>query len=206
MDIDTKTFGTLTQDMFDTSCKYLKSVGTRLAFEFDTAVIFAVAAVFATGDVTHINKVLPLFKLAKLEPMFNRVVVAFNIIPFNYDSAASAYDGKIRVGDRATMETERDGIPQWEILLRAALDGEKPENKAKRSFNLESRMNNLVKLAREEGKTDTELASAYKAAKKNHPYVVAADSNMLSAEDQQRVKDNALRLDGEVKKAAAKAA
>lgn len=204
MDIQTKTFGTLLQKAFDKSCKYIGSVGKRLAFEFETAVTFAVAAVFATGDVGHVNKILPLLKIARLEAMFKRTIVAFEIIPFAYDSVLAQYPGKINVGRCAALKVEINGVPQWETLLRAALDGEKPENKPDRAFNLDSRMANLYKIAREHGKTDTELAYAQREAKKIHPYIVPEDSTFLSSDDQQRVKDNKKLLTKKV--AVAKAA
>lgn len=198
MDIQTKTFGKVLQAAFDKSCKYIGSVGKRLGFEFDTAVTFAVAAVFATGDTSHINRVLPLLKIAKLEAMFKRTVVAFEIIPFAYDSVLAQYPGKINVGRCAALKVEVNGVPQWETLLRAALDGEKPENKPDRAFNLDSRMNNLIKIAREHGKTDVELAYAVREGKKAHPYVVPEDSTFLSPDDQNRVKDNKKLLDKKV--------
>jgi len=205
MDIKTETFGTLTQAAFDKSVRYLKSVGNRIAVEFDAAVTFGVAAVFSTGDATHINKVLPILTLAKLEPMFRRTVVAFEIIPFHYDKAECQFIGKINKGRCAALKiVDTNGVPQWEGLLQAALDGEKPENKAPKAFNLESRMDSLFKAARKDGATDAEITAAYRGAKRKHP----ADSTMLTPDDQVRVEENKARLDGEVKKelAARKAA
>jgi hypothetical protein len=205
MEIKTETFGTLTQAAFDKSCRYLKSVGTRIAVEFEAVVTFGVAAVFSTGDATHINKVLPLLRIAKLEAMFRRTVVAFEIVPFHYDKAECQFIGKINKGRCAALKiVDTNGVPQWEGLLKAALDGEKPENKAPKAFNLESRMDSLFKAARKEGATDAEITAAYRSAKRKHP----ADSTMLTAKDQVRVEENKARLDGEVKKeiAARKAA
>jgi hypothetical protein len=204
MEIITKTFGKLTQDAYDKSCKYLKSIGKRVSFEFDTAVIFAVASVYETGDVAHVNNLIPILKLANLEPAFRRTVVAFDLIPFNYDAGALQYTGKIKKGDRAAMEVERDGVPQWEIVLRAALDGEKPENKSKPVFNLESRMANLFKAARKEGKTDAEINEAIKAARKLHPHIKAVDSKTMDPANQKRVKDNKADHDERVKVETAK--
>lgn len=203
MDIKTETFGTLTQAAFDKSCNYLKSVGTRIAVEFDAVVTFAVAAVFSTGDATHINKVLPILQLAKLEPMFRRTVVAFEIIPFHYDKAECQYVGKINQGRCAALKiVDNTGVPQWEGLLTAALAGEKPENKASKAFNLESRMDSLIKAARKEGATDLDITAAYRSAKRKYP----VDSTMLTPDDQVRVKENKTRLAGDVAKQAAIAA
>lgn len=199
MDIKTETFGTLTQASFDKACKYLKAVGNRLSVEFDAAITFAVAAVFATGDATHINKVLPLLKLAKLEPMFRRTVVGFEIVPFHYDKAECQYVGKINKGRCAALKiVGTNGVPQWEGLLQAALDGEKPENKASKAFNLEGRADSFIKAARKEGCAEKDISKAIAAAKRKYP----VDSTMLTPDDQVRVKENAKRHTAEVKKAA----
>jgi hypothetical protein len=184
MDIKTESFGTLTQVVFDKSLKYLKSVGSRLALEFDNTIKFAVAAVFHTGDATHINKVLPVLVLAKLEPMFRRVVVAFEIIPFNYDRKECQYTGKISVGRRAALELVVNGVPQWETLLIAALQGELPENKTTPAFNLENRSDSFFKAARKAGHTDIEINKALAASRRKHP----VDSTMLTPKDQKVVK------------------
>jgi hypothetical protein len=198
MDIKTETFGTLTQASFDKACKYLKAVGNRIAVEFDAAITFAVAAVFATGDATHINKVLPLLKLAKLEPMYRRVVVGFEIIPFPYDKVECQHVGKINKGRCAALKiVDANGVPQWEGLLRAALDGEKPENKTAKAFNLEGRADSFIKAARKEGCAEKDINKAIAAAKRKFP----VDSTMLTPDDQVRVKENKARHDGEVKKA-----
>lgn len=201
MDIKTITFGNLTQAAYDTALGYLKRAGSRIALEFETAVIFGVAAVFKTGDATHINRVLPALKLAKLEPMYRRTVVAFDIVPFHYDKGECQHVGKINVGRRAALQIVDDkGVPQWEGLLRAALDGEKPENKTPREFNLDARFDSLLKAARKAGSTDAEITAAYRAAKRKHP----ADSTMMSPQDQERVADNAKKHAEKVKVATTK--
>jgi hypothetical protein len=205
MEIKTETFGTLTSQAFDKTCRYLKSVGNRLSVEFDAAVTFAVAACINTGDYTHVNKVLPLLRVAKLEAMFRRTVVAHDVIPFHYDTKECQYVGKISAGRMAALKiVDKNGVPQWETLLKAALSDEKPENKKPKAFNLESRMDSLFKAARKAGATDAEITAAYRSAKKKHP----ADSTMLTPDDQVRVKENKDRHDAEVKKtnAVAKAA
>lgn len=200
MDINTQLFGTLTLATFDKACGYLKAAGKRIAVEFDNAITFGVAAVFATGDATHINKVLPLLKLAKLEPMFRRTVVAFEIVPFHYDKAECQYIGKINKGRCAALKiVDANGIPQWEGLLQAALEGEKPENKAPKAFNLESRMDSLFKAARKDGATNQDISKAYAAAKRKHP----EDSTMTTPENQTLITENEARFNGEVKKAQA---
>jgi len=198
MDINTKTFGTLTQDAFDKTCRYLKSVGNRLSVEFDAAVTFAVAACIETGDYAHVNKLLPLLQVAKLEAMFRRTVVAHDVLPFHYDSKECQVVGKVSAGRMAALKiVDKNGIPQWETLLKAALSDEKPENKAPKAFNLESRMDSLFKAARKDGASDAEITAAYRSAKKKHP----ADSTMLTPDDQVRVKENNARHEAEVKKA-----
>ena len=202
MDIKTETFGTLTQAAFDKSVKYLTQVGKRIAIEFDTVVTFAVAAMFNTGDVTHVNKVLPILHIAKLGPMVERVLVGFEIVPFNFDKQAFQFTGKINVGRAAALKLIVAGVPQWEGLLKAALAGEKPENKAKQAFNLESRMDSLIKAARKNGSTSAEITAAYASAKRKHP----ADSTMLDPANQQLVKDNAANHAAHVAVAVANAA
>jgi hypothetical protein len=199
MDIKTETFGTLLQATFDKSCKYLKSVGKRLAIEFDNAVTFGVAAVFATGDATHINKVLPLLTIAGLEPKFRRTVVKHEIVAFHYDTKECQYIGKINQGRQAALKiVDKSGVPQWETLLAAALRGEMPENKAKQAFNLEGRADSFIKAARKEGCEEKDINKALAAARRKYP----VDSTMLTPDDQVRVKDNKKRLAAAVAKAA----
>ena len=203
MDIKTETFGTLTQVAFDKTCRYLKSVGTRLSVEFDAAVTFAVAAVFTTGDATHINKLLPLLVLAKLEPMYRRVVVAFDIIPFPYDKKECQHVGKINKGRAAALKIiGTNGIPQWEGLLAAALAGEKPENKAAKAFNLESRADAFIKAARKEGCAEKDINAALAAARRKF----AVESTVASPADQVRIEENKAQLAGRVTQVKAVAA
>jgi hypothetical protein len=198
MEIKTETFGTLTSKAFDKTCRYLKSVGNRLSVEFDNAVTFGVAAVYATGDATHI-KVLPLLQLAKLEPMFRRTVVAFDLVPFNYDAKSCQFTGKIKPGLRAAMESHRNGVPQWETVLLAALAGEKPENKSKQAYNLENRANSFVKQAVKEGHTMTEINRALATARRANP----EDSTMATPADQKLIAENSERHDAKVEVAKA---
>lgn len=155
MDITTMTFGVVLQATFNKSVAYFNRVGKTISAHFDTGVTYGVAAVFATGDATHINKLLPALVLAGLEPKFRRTVVAHGLVPFKYDNDACMFDGKIKKGLRATLEMAdaKTGIPQWEIVLRAALDGELPENKSPAAWKLETRLAGLLKKAIEQGYT-----------------------------------------------------
>lgn len=208
MDIKTETFGTLKQATFDTACKYLKSIGKRVAIEFENAIIFGVAAVYKTGDATHINKVLPLLFLAKLEPMFYRAIVQHESVPFAYDRKKHQYVGKINVGRRAALEVLVDGIPQWETLVRAGLDGEQAE-KSPAVFKLDVRLSGLIKKDRQQTDfhTDAEIRKMLTGLLKEFPAAPVAvdDSDFLSAEDQQRVEDNKTHLAGAVARKEAEA-
>jgi len=164
MDITTKTFGELTQKAFNKTVGYFNRVGKTISAHFDTGVTYGVAAVFDTGDATHINKLLPALVVAGLEPKFRRTVVAHGLVPFGYDKDSCQFVGKIKKGLRATLEMTdaKTGIPQWEIVLRAALDGELPENKAKAAWKLETRMAGLLKKAIEEGYTVQDIRAQFK--------------------------------------------
>lgn len=183
MEINTKTFGNVTQQAFDTACAYIKRVSKRLSQEIETALVFAVAAVYKTGDATHVNKLIPILKLAKLEPMYRRTIVRFDLIPFSYDATKCQHVGKIKPGLRAAMEVEREGIPQWEIVLKAALEGENPENKPAKAFNGQNRMTSLVKKARENGVDDKELRAWLKSAITEHPEVDMTPDTVVADED-----------------------
>lgn len=188
MEINTKTFGTYTQAAFDGACAYIKRVSKRLSQEVETIIVFGIAAVYKTGDATHINKALPILKLAKLEPMYRRTVVRFEIVPFKYDATKCQHVGKIIPGTRAAMEMlNKDGIPQWEVVLRAALDGENPENKTPRAYNGEARMSSLVKKARENEVDNKTLRAWLNAAIKDHPEVDLTPDTVV-ADDEGNVK------------------
>lgn len=154
MDINTKTLGNVTSAAFGKAVGYFKRSAKTINQHFENGVIYAVGAVFATGDYTHINKLLPALALAGLEPKFRRTVVRHNIVPFKYDAEACLFTGKIQKGKRAALEMlNTDEVPQWEVVLRAALDGELPENKAEATFKLETRLPNLIRKAVENGYT-----------------------------------------------------
>ena len=203
MDIKTETLGTITQAAFDTSVKYLKSVGKRLALEFRNSIVYGVGAVFQTGDVTHINKVLPLLVLCKLEPAFKRVVVKHDVIPFKYNAKTNQYGGKIDTGRRAALEVLVNGIPQWETLLLAALNGEEAE-KEPAAFVLATRIAGLIKKDRsqETPHSDAEILTLVKEALKAAP-VPAKESTMVTAKDRVIIEDNKVVLAGRVAKAKA---
>ena len=164
MDITTKTFGELTQAAFNKSVGYFNRVGKTIKAHFNTGVTYGVAAVFSTGDATHINKLLPALVLAGLEPKFRRTVVAHGLVPFNYDKESCQYTGKIKKGLRATLEMAdgKTGIPQWETVLLAALEGELPENKEKPAWKLETRLASVIKKAVEEGYTVQDIRAQFK--------------------------------------------
>ena len=163
MDITTKTFGELTQAAFNKTVGYFNRVGKTIKAHFNTGVTFGVAAVFDTGDATHINKLLPALVVAGLEPKFRRTVVAHGLVPFTYDKDSCQYTGKIQKGKRAALEMlNTDKVPQWEIVLRAALDGELPENKAPAAWKLETRLPGLLKKALEEGYTVKDIRAQFK--------------------------------------------
>lgn len=203
MDIKTETLGTITQAAYDKSVKYIKSVGKRLALEFRNSIVYGVGAVFKTGDATHINKVLPFMVIANLEPAYRRVVVKHDIIPFKYNAKTCQHTGKIDGGRRAALEVLVEGVPQWETLLNAALNGEEAE-KAPAAFVLATRLSGLVKKDRnqETPHSDAEIRKLINEALKEFP-MVAKESTMATAEDQQRIEDNKTHLAGRVAKAKA---
>ena len=172
MDIKTETFGTITAKAFAVAGGYIKRVSARLKQEFEVVLVYGAGAVFATGDATHINKYLPALVLAGLEAKFRKVIVNHNIIPFAYDNKVCQFTGKINVGRRADLEMIVNGCPQWETLLRAALDGAKPENNTK-AFVLEAKLTTLVKGLR--GLTiqpsDNDVLKLLRAALKDNPKV-----------------------------------
>ena len=163
MNIKTITFGELTQSAFNTSVGYFKRVAKTMVKHFEIGVIYGVAAVFETGDYAHINKLLPALTLAGLEPKFRRTVVAHKVVPFKYDHDSCQYIGKIFPGTRASLELidAKTGIPQWEKVLRAALDGELPENKTTPAWKLETRLASLLKKAVEEGYTAKDIRKQF---------------------------------------------
>ena len=203
MDIKTETLGTITQAAYNTSIRYLKAVGNRIALEFRNGIIYGVGAVFQTGDATHINKLIPLLVVAKLEPMFKRVVVKHNVVPFKYNAKECQFTGKIDGGRRAALEVLVNGVPQWETLLNAALNGEEAV-KEPAAFKLDTRINGLVKKDRtqETPHTDAEILKLVRQALKDNP-MPAKESTMVTAKDQVRIKDNETHLAGEVAKAKA---
>ena len=169
MDINTKSLGNIAAATFNKAVGYFKRSAKTINAHFENGVIYGVAAVFETGDYAHINKLLPALQLAGLEPKFRRTVVAHNVVPFKYDREACLFTGKIKKGTRAALEmVNTDGIPQWEVVLRAALDGELPENKDAPAFKLENRLPNLIKKAFENGYTQKEIRKIVNDAIKTH--------------------------------------
>lgn len=201
MDIKTETFGTITGAMFDKAVGYIKKAGKRIALEFRNSIIYGVGAVFNTGDVTHINKVIPLLVIAKLEPMFKRVVVKHDIVPFKYNNKTCQYTGKIDGGRRAALEVLVNGVPQWEILLDAAFNGEEAE-KAPAAFILATRLAGLIKKDRTQSKphTDAEIRVLVTEALKASPLQLP-ESTMATPDDQVRIEENKVMLAGAVAKA-----
>lgn len=152
MDIKTLTLGNVPATAFNKAVGYFKRSAKTIKTHFENGVIYGVAAVFATGDYAHINKLLPALELAGLEPKFRRTVVAHGVVPFKYDRETCQFVGKIQPGRRAALEMlNTDGIPQWEVVLRAALDGELPENKDTPVWKAETRLPNLIKACFEHG-------------------------------------------------------
>lgn len=191
MEINTKTFGQLTLQAFNKSVGYFKRSATAIKRHFETGVIFGVAAVYGTGDYTHINKLLPALVLAGLEPKFYRTVVAHKVVPFKYDRDTCQYIGKIYPGLRAAMEVEMNGVPQWEIVLRAALDGELPENKSSPAWKLETRMPGLIKKALEEGYTVKQIRAEFAQDMKGLVNIATpAEVQQVSEGLKQEKKDN----------------
>lgn len=160
MEITTKLFGSITTEMFTASCRYLKSVSNRVKAEFETAVIYGTAMVLEHGDVTHLNKILPTLELAGLEPKFVRCVVP--VIPFKYDRDTYQFAGTINAEKRRSMQAvDDDGIPKWENIVRALLNGEKPENKTAPAWKLETRMPGFLKSALKHGYTLAEIRAEF---------------------------------------------
>lgn len=196
MDIQTETFGTITAKAFNTAGGYIKRVATRLRAEFEIVLVYGAGAVFATGDATHINKYLPALVLAGLEAKFRKVIVNHNIIPFAYDNNVCQFVGKINVPRRADLEMIVNGCPQWETLLRASLDGAKPENNTK-PFVLEAKLTTLVKGLRglQVQPSDNDAIKLFRAALKDNPKAKAApESTSIDAKTAQVIKDNAAAL------------
>ena len=189
MDITTKTFGDLTQAAFNKTVGYFNRVGKTISAHFDSGVTYGVAAVFSTGDATHINKLLPALVIAGLEPKFRRTVVAHGLVPFKYDKDSCQYSGTILKGKRAALEMQDvNKIPQWEIVLKAALEGELPENKDKPAWKLETRLASVLAKAVKEGYSVADIRTQFtkdmraitKAVADNAP-----ESEVLSGDAQQ---------------------
>lgn len=160
MEVITRLFGTITQEMFTASCKYLKSVSKRIKTEFETTVIYGTAMVLEHGDVTHLNKILPTLELAGLEPKFVRCVVP--VIPFKYDRDTFQFNGTINAEKRKNMQVvDKEGVPKWENIMRALLNGEKPENKTAPAWKLETRMPGFLKTALKNGYTLAEIRAEF---------------------------------------------
>lgn len=169
MEITTKTLGTITAEAFGKAVGYFKKAAKTIKTHFDNGVIYAVGMVFETGDYAHVNKLLPALQLAGLEPKFRRTVVVHGIVPFKYDKEACLYTGKIQKGKRAALEMlNEDGVPQWEVVLKAALEGELPENKDAPAFKLETRLPNLIKKAYENGYNTQDIRKLVNEAIKAH--------------------------------------
>lgn len=169
MDINTKSLGNIAAATFNKAVGYFKRSAKTITAHFENGVIYGVAAVFETGDYAHINKLLPALQLAGLEPKFRRTVVTHGVVPFKYDREACLFTGKIQKGKRAALEmVNTDGIPQWEVVLRAALDGELPENKDAPAFKLETRLPNLIKKAFENGYAVQDIRKIVNEAIKAH--------------------------------------
>lgn len=192
MDIKTETFGTITAKAFATAGGYIKRAAARIKHEFEIIMVYGVGAVLKTGDATHINKYLSALVLAGLEAKFRKVVVNHNIIPFAYDNKTCQYVGKISVARRADLVMLVDGIPQWEILLAAALEGAKPENNTK-PFVLETKLATLVKGLRglDIQPIDADVVKMLRKALTDNPKT-AEESTSISANNAKAIKDNAI--------------
>jgi hypothetical protein len=169
-------FGEITQASFDGALKYLKRIGKRLSQEVNTAITFAVGMTLKHGDATHVNKLIKALAVVNNKGYFITTVHAMGLIPFPFNRKEGEYYGKIDAGRRAAlqMEVEKNGVlvPQWEIVLQAAFEGQKPENKTPPAFVLASRMNSIVKQSRSKANaTDAELRAAFNAALKEYPEI-----------------------------------
>lgn len=201
MDIKTENFGTITAKAYEVAVGYVKRVASRLRHEFQVLVVYGVGAVFKTGDATHLNKFIPALVLAGLEAKFRKIVVAHNIIPFAYDNKICQFTGKIQAGHRAVMETLIDGIPQWEIVLKAAFEGAKPENNVK-AFVPEVKLATFVKGLRgmDIQPSDTSVLKMLRLALAENPKANnAAETTSISADTAKAIKDNAIAHAEQVK-------
>lgn len=123
---------------------------------------YAVARVYETGDVTAVNKLLTALEGLDLTPKARRCIIPF--VPFAYDKEAGICHGKIQTGKRAALEElNADGIPKWEAEMFARFEGEKPENKAKQAWKLETRMPGFLKKALKEGYTLAQIRAEFNA-------------------------------------------
>lgn len=140
------------------SGKVVKELKTRI-FE---AAGFAVARVYETGDVTAVNKLLAAMAGLDLTPKAKRCIIPF--VPFAYDAEAGICHGKIQTGKRAALEElDENGVPKWEAQMFARFEGEKPENKPKQAWKLETRLPSLLNKAIKEGYTVAQIRAEFNA-------------------------------------------
>ena len=189
MDITTKTFGELTQSAFNKSVGYFNRAAKSIKLHFNNGVIYGIATLFETGDPASLNKFMSAITIAGLEPKFRRTVVAHGVVPFKYDKNDCQFVGKIKKGNRAALEMlNTDGIPQWEVVLKAALDGDLPENKESPAWKLETRLPSILNKAVSEGYSPADIRTQFNKDMRALAKVVAEnapESDVISGDAQQ---------------------
>jgi hypothetical protein len=159
--MELKLFANISNSQFAGHIKWLtgKTVAELKRRIFEAAG-FAVARCYDTGDVTAVNKLLAALDGLDLTPKARRCIIPF--VPFAYDKDAGICHGKIQKGKRAALEElNEDGVPKWEAEMFARFEGEKPENKPKQAWKLDTRMEGTVKKALKEGYTVSQVRAEF---------------------------------------------
>lgn len=161
--MELKLFANITAAQFAGHIRWLTGkTAKELKSRVFEAAGFAVARVYESGDVTAVNKLLAALDGLDLTPKARRCIIPF--VPFAYDKEAGICHGKIQKGKRAALEElNEDGVPKWEAQMFARFEGEKPENKPKQAWKLETRMPGFLKKALKEGYTMAQIRAEFNA-------------------------------------------
>jgi len=158
MDIKLTLFTQFDAKQFATNVRFFASEKrAELVSRFWDYVANCVQKCYQHGDIKQINKAAIAAELCGYGPSFRRAVP--KIIPFKYSKDDRAFEGTIQSGKRNVLEElNENGIPNWEAQLRDNITAETTgKSKTAKPFNLDSRLESIVKAATKEGFTPADI-------------------------------------------------
>lgn len=163
--MERKLFNNIDAKKFNAIVKWFRTNKDKARSHLMDSCAYAAGAVYASGDITHANKIADAVEAFGFGPMFRRCVVP--LIPYKYNRKDLCFEGKIQKGKRARLEElNEDGIPYWEAMMFAKFN-EESEPKQTKEKTHDDYIKSIAKAAKvgfQHGLTAEEIRNAVTAA------------------------------------------